>query len=44
MGKVSISKQLLMVAAGIFLSPVFVLLLAWFIGWPRIRRLWSSRR
>ena len=44
MGKVSISKQWLMVAAGTFLSPVFVLLLAWFIGWPRIRRLWSSRR
>jgi hypothetical protein len=40
MGKVSIRAQWLMVAAGIFLSPVFVLFLAWFIGWPRIRRLW----
>jgi len=44
MGHVSISKQWLMVAAGIFLSPVFVLFLAWFIGGPRIRRIWSSRR
>ena len=32
-----------MMAARVFLSPVFVLLLARFIGWPRIRRLRYKR-
>jgi hypothetical protein len=44
MGTVPIWKQWLMVVAGVFLGPVFVLLLAWFIGWPRVRRLWPDGR
>ena len=43
MGTVPIWKQWLMVTAGVFLSPVFALLLAWLIGWPRIRGFWSRR-
>ena len=43
MGKVSIWAQWLMVAAGVLLSPVFVLLFTWFIGWPRLHRLWPRR-
>jgi len=41
MGTVPIWKQWLMVMAGVFLSLVFAFFLAWFIGWPRIRRLWT---
>jgi|SRR5271155_1732086 len=40
MGRVSIWKQWLIVAAGVSLSPAFVLFLAWFIGWSLLRRLW----
>lgn len=43
MGTVPIWKQWLMVAASVLLSPVFVLFLGWFIGWPLIRRLWPRR-
>jgi hypothetical protein len=31
-------------AAGVLFSPVFALFLGWFIGWPRIRRLWPGRK
>jgi hypothetical protein len=43
MGKVSIRAQWLMVAAGVLLSLVVAIFIAWFIGWPRIRRLWPRR-
>jgi uncharacterized membrane protein len=43
MGKVSIWAQWLIIAAAILLSPLFVLFLAWLIGWPCIRRLWPRR-
>jgi hypothetical protein len=43
MGEVSIWRQWVMVAAGVLLSPVFVLFVAWFIGWPRIRLFWRHR-
>jgi hypothetical protein len=43
MGKVSIWRQWLMVAAGVLFSPAFFPFVAWFIGWPRIRRLWPRR-
>jgi hypothetical protein len=43
MGKVSIWRQWVMVVAGVLVSPVFFLLVAWFIGWPRIRRAWPRR-
>ena len=44
MGRVSIWKQWLIVAAGVSLSPAFVLFLAWFIGWSLLRRLWPRRQ
>jgi hypothetical protein len=43
MGKVAIWGQWLIVAIGVLLSPVFAILFVWFIGWPRIRRLWPHR-
>jgi hypothetical protein len=39
-GSVSIWAQWLGAAAGVLLSPVFVLFFAWFISWPLLRRLW----
>ena len=44
MGKVSLWVQWLMVAAGVLLSPVVALFMAWFPGWPRIRRLWPRQQ
>jgi hypothetical protein len=38
-GRVSIWAQWLGVAVGVLLSLVFVLILAWFIGWSLFRRL-----
>jgi hypothetical protein len=43
MGKVAIRAQWVMLAAGVLLSPVLALFLAWFLGWPRVRRLWPLR-
>lgn len=43
LGKVPIWAQRLMIAVGVLLSPVFVLFSAWFIGWPRVGRLWQRR-
>jgi hypothetical protein len=42
-GKVSNWAQWLIIAAGVLLSPVFVLLLPSFIGWSLLRRLWRRR-
>jgi len=42
MGKVLIAAQWGMGAAVILLSPVFAILFAWFIGWPRIRGIAAS--
>jgi len=43
MGKVSIGNQWLIVAAGAFLCPVFVLFTACLVGWSLFRRLWPDR-
>jgi hypothetical protein len=42
-GRASIRAQWLGVAVSGLLSSVFVLILAWFIGWPLFRRLWPRR-
>jgi hypothetical protein len=40
MGRVSTKGQWLIIAAGVLFSPVFVLLMAFVIGWSLLRKLW----
>jgi hypothetical protein len=42
MGKVPLWKQWAKIIVGLLLTPVFVILTARFIGWPLLRRFWSS--
>ena len=44
MAKVSIWTQGLGGAIGVLFSSAFVVLLAWFIGWSLLRRLWPRRK
>ena len=44
MGKASVWVQGLGGAIGVLLSSAFVVFLGWFIGWSKLRRLWTRRK